>query len=111
MERTVLVGGSIDWANYDGHRKRLSTDDYGDGTIDPHGYRHMQSFALDGSLPVLTFTIGDALVERRIHGSERQLNVRRLSRIARQQAAGPGDSTAGRVGFARYFPRATPTLG
>ena len=39
VERTVLVGGSIDWATYDGHRYALSTHEYGDGTIDPHGYR------------------------------------------------------------------------
>src|SRR5437870_10099972 len=66
VERTVLVAGSIDWAEYDSHRYPLSTHEYGDGTIDPHGYRQLQSFALDGSLPVWTFAIGDALVERRI---------------------------------------------
>ena len=66
VERTVLVGGSIDWANYDGHRKPLSTHEYDDGMIDPHGYRHLQSFALDRSLPVWTFAMGDVLVERPI---------------------------------------------
>src|SRR5437763_12096844 len=37
-ERTVLVGGSIEWATYAGNRYALTTQEYGDGTIDPHGY-------------------------------------------------------------------------
>src|SRR5947209_8297646 len=37
VERTVLVAGSIDWAEYDGHRYPLSSHEYGDGTIDPPG--------------------------------------------------------------------------
>jgi predicted glycogen debranching enzyme len=64
VERTVLVGGSVDWAEYDGRRYPLSTHEYGDGTIDPHGYRHVHSFALDGTLPVWAFAVGDALLER-----------------------------------------------
>src|ERR1700674_1034591 len=55
VERTVFVGGSVDWATYDGRRYPLSTHEYGDGTIDQHGYRHLLSFALDGTLPVWTF--------------------------------------------------------
>jgi predicted glycogen debranching enzyme len=66
VERTVLVAGSIDRAEYDGHRYPLSTHEYGDGTIDPHGYRFIQTFQLEGSLPVWTFAFGDALLERRI---------------------------------------------
>src|SRR5438132_10182397 len=72
VERTVLVGGSIDWATYDGRRYPLSTHEYGNGTIDPHGYAHVQSFVLDGSLPVWTYAAADALVERRLwmaHGA------------------------------------------
>ena len=66
MERTVLVGGSIDWANCDGHRKALSTHEYGDGTIDPGGYLNLASFELDGMLPVWRFEIGEIVVERRV---------------------------------------------
>src|SRR6266516_7054475 len=43
VERTVLVAGSIDWAEYDGHRYPPSSHEYGDGTIDPPGYRYIQS--------------------------------------------------------------------
>jgi predicted glycogen debranching enzyme len=66
VERTVLVAGSVDSATYDGHRYPLSAHEYGDGTIDPHGYRYLQSFELQGALPVWTFAVGDALVEKRV---------------------------------------------
>ena len=65
-ERTVLVGGLMEWATYHGRRYPLSTHEYGDGTVDPHGYRHVQSFALEGMLPVWVFALGDALLERRV---------------------------------------------
>ena len=64
--RTVLVGGAVEWAVYGGQRFPLSTHMYADGTVDPHGYRHVQSFALEGMLPVWTFALADALLERRI---------------------------------------------
>ncbi len=71
--RTVLVGGMIEWASYGGRqgtgspvRVPLSAHEYGDGTIDPHGYRYLQTFTLEGMLPVWVFAIGDALLERRV---------------------------------------------
>ncbi len=72
VDRTVLVGGLVEWVTYDGVRYPLSTNEFGDGTIDPHGYRYLQSFTLEGMLPVWVFAIADALVERRIwmaHGT------------------------------------------
>src|SRR2546426_2124519 len=54
VERTVLVAGSIEWATYAGKRYPLSTHEYGDGTIDPLGYRNLVGFRLDGTLPVWT---------------------------------------------------------
>jgi predicted glycogen debranching enzyme len=66
VARTVLVGGLVEWASYDGHRYPLSAHEYGDHTIDPHGYRHLQGFALEGMLPVWTYAIGDALLEKRV---------------------------------------------
>ena len=66
VDRTVLVGGMVEWVTYDGHRYPLSASEYADGTIDPQGYRHIQSFDLEGMLPVWVFALGDALLERRI---------------------------------------------
>jgi glycogen debranching enzyme len=54
-ERTVLEADTLDWVRYDENRYALSTHEYGEGTIDPHGYRNIQSFELDGAMPVSIF--------------------------------------------------------
>lgn len=46
--RTVLVGGLVEWAVYGGRRYPLSTHEYGDGTIDPQGYKYQSAFELEG---------------------------------------------------------------
>lgn len=72
VERTLLVGGLIEWASYDGQRIPLFAHEYIDGTIDGHGYRYLESFRLDGTMPVWTFALADALIERRVwmqHGT------------------------------------------
>ena len=72
VDRTVLVGGLGEWATYDGHRSPLSTQEFADGTLDPHGYRQLQAFALEGTIPAWTFALADALLEPRIwmeHGT------------------------------------------
>ncbi|MBK9710320.1 MAG: glycogen debranching enzyme family protein [Kouleothrix sp.] len=66
VERTVLVGAAVEWAGYDGKRYPLFSFEYADGTIDQHGYRHLQSFALEGALPVWTYALADALLEKRV---------------------------------------------
>jgi predicted glycogen debranching enzyme len=66
VARTVLVGTSIDWASYDGARYPLSTAEFADVTISPDGYRYLESFRLEGALPVWTFAIADAVIERRL---------------------------------------------
>ncbi len=66
VQRTVLVAGSVDWATYAGERYALSTHEYADGTVDPHGYRNLVGFRLQGALPVWTYALADALVERRV---------------------------------------------
>ncbi|MBI2761375.1 MAG: glycogen debranching enzyme family protein [Chloroflexi bacterium] len=70
--RTVLVAGADEWATYHGRRYPLCAHEFGDGVVGPEGYRHLQAFELDGMLPVWTFALGDALVERRVwmaHGA------------------------------------------
>ena len=70
--RTVLVGGLAEWVSRRGRRYPLSTHEFGDRTIDPRGYRYLEEFALEGMLPVWTFALDDALLEKRIwmaHGA------------------------------------------
>ncbi len=66
VARTVLVAGLVEWATYDGIRYPLSTHEFGDGSVTPDGYRYLESFRLEGTLPVWIFAVGDALVERRV---------------------------------------------
>src|SRR5215211_1952405 len=66
VARTVLVAGAVEWVTYDGKRYPLSTHEFGDGAFAPDGYRFLESFRLEGTLPVWTFAIADALVERRL---------------------------------------------
>ncbi len=66
VARTVLVGGLIEHATYAGDTISLSAHEYVDGTVDPQGFRHLQSFRLEGTLPVWTFAVADALLERRV---------------------------------------------
>jgi glycogen debranching enzyme len=72
VERTVLIGGLVEWATYEGRRYALSTHEYSNGFVDQHGYRNLQSFALEGTLPVWMFALGGALLEKRLwmaHGA------------------------------------------
>ncbi len=66
VERTVMVSKLDLVVRYAGVSTRLATNEYADGTIDPHGFCHLDSFRLDGSIPVWTWVIGDALLEQRI---------------------------------------------
>jgi glycogen debranching enzyme len=81
--RTVLVGGVVEWATHAGQRYPLSAHEYVGGTIDPQGYRYLQTLALEGTIPVWTFAVADALLERRIwmaHGANTTYVEYRLAR-------------------------------
>jgi predicted glycogen debranching enzyme len=44
----------------------LHTNRWADGTVHPHGYRHLQRFHLEGTIPVWTFACGETLLEKRV---------------------------------------------
>jgi predicted glycogen debranching enzyme len=89
--RTVLVGGMVERASFvdgrpTGRTFALDTQEYAGGTIDPQGYRLAESFVLDGSVPVWTFALDDALLERSIwmeHGQNTTYVRYRLARSSR----------------------------
>src|SRR6201984_368699 len=66
LGRTLLVSHLEETIESDGHQYELSTCRWRGGTILPQGFRHIESFRLDGSTPVWTFACGDALIEKRI---------------------------------------------
>jgi len=81
--RTVLVGGMVEHAMYDGASYALSAQEYGGGAIDPRGYLNLESFRLEGTLPVWRFALADALLERRLwmpHGANTTYITYRLLR-------------------------------
>ncbi|HEU0236323.1 MAG TPA: amylo-alpha-1,6-glucosidase [Candidatus Limnocylindrales bacterium] len=72
VDRTVLIGGLVEWLTVDGERVALHAHEYADGTIDQHGYRRLESFRLDGALPVWRYAVGDTAIEKRVwmeHGA------------------------------------------
>jgi predicted glycogen debranching enzyme len=72
LERTLMVAKLDAVATYRGRRYELSTNEYGDGTIAPRGYVLLDSFRLEGTIPVWTWQIGDARIEQRVcmaHGA------------------------------------------
>ena len=66
LGRTLLVAKADETAEYDGHRYCLGANRWVGGNIDPHGYRDLERFRLDGTTPVWTYALGDALLEKRV---------------------------------------------
>ena len=66
LGRTLLLSKLDETADYDGRSYPLFANHWGDGGIDAHGYRHSESFRLEGTTPVWIFAAGDALLEKRL---------------------------------------------
>jgi predicted glycogen debranching enzyme len=49
-----------------GQRYELACHEYGGGVIHPQGHRLLQTFRLDGTVPIWTFALGPALLLRRV---------------------------------------------
>ncbi len=72
VQRVVTLATLDTRVSYAGRSFDLGSNEFGDGTIDPRGFALIDSFRLDGSMPVWTYALGDALVEQRIwmaHGA------------------------------------------
>ena len=66
LGRTLLVSHVDDTIEYDGRDYDLATHRWGDGTVAPRGVVHLDRFHLDGTVPVWTFALGDALLEKHV---------------------------------------------
>ena len=62
--RTFLVGGLDEIVAVDGQSYALATHRWTSGAVAPQGYLHIQNFRLDGVIPVWTFQIGAAHIEK-----------------------------------------------
>jgi len=66
LGRSLLVTKADEVVHYDGRAYPLAANRWGDGTVDPNGYREVERFRLEGTTPVWTYACGDARLEKRI---------------------------------------------
>ncbi|PYM95928.1 MAG: glycogen debranching protein [Candidatus Rokuibacteriota bacterium] len=66
LGRTLLVAKVDETVANEDLVRPLAANRWTGGAIDPRGDREIESFALDGTTPVWTYAVGDALVEKRV---------------------------------------------
>ncbi|MEH1903457.1 MAG: amylo-alpha-1,6-glucosidase [Nostoc sp.] len=66
LGRTLLLAKLDETVLYDTRSYSLDTNRWADGTVSPHGYRHIERFSLEGTIPVWRFAVADALLEKRV---------------------------------------------
>ena len=72
LGRTLLVAQADETVTVDGADYALAAHRWTDGTIAPRGFMHLDRFHLAGTVPVWTYALGDALLEKRVwmeHGA------------------------------------------
>lgn len=66
LQRTLLLAKLDETAEYEGSFYPMFANRWLNGTVDPQGYRQIESFDLEGTVPVWNFACGGALLEKRI---------------------------------------------
>jgi predicted glycogen debranching enzyme len=66
LGRTLLAAGVHDSADYAGAVWPLFSGRWASGMVDPQGYRLVERFRLDGTTPVWTYALADALLDKRV---------------------------------------------
>ncbi|MEH2235775.1 amylo-alpha-1,6-glucosidase [Nostoc sp.] len=66
LGRTLLLAKLDETVLYDTRSYPLHTNRWADGIVSPHGYRHIERFSLEGTMPVWHFAVADALLEKRV---------------------------------------------
>ena len=64
--RTLLVGAVDEVVNYAKQEFQLATHHWASGVIAPNGFASIEEFRLDGTMPVWTYALQDARVEKRV---------------------------------------------
>ncbi len=64
--RTQLVSAIDEIIHYAGADFSLATHRWASGAVDPQGFLLLEDFHLEGSTPVWTYALGDALLEKRV---------------------------------------------
>lgn len=66
LGRTHLVAVLDETVRYLGAAYALATHRWASGVVDPQGFRFLESFRLEGTTPVWTYALADALLEKRV---------------------------------------------
>lgn len=66
LGRTLMLAKLDETAVYRDRPYPLYTNRWADGTIEPEGYKYIESFHLEGTTPVWRYALGDAILEKRI---------------------------------------------
>lgn len=66
IERFLTVASLDTWAEIDGRRSPIVTHEWAAGVVLPDGYRHLESFRLEGQIPVFVWALGDVQITQRI---------------------------------------------
>jgi predicted glycogen debranching enzyme len=64
--RTLLLTKLDETVTYDSQDYPLFANRWADGTVEPPGFHHLERFHLEGTTPVWTFALADALLEKRV---------------------------------------------
>jgi len=64
--RTQLVAWIDEIVRYSGAEFALATHRWISGAIEPRGFQHIEGCRLEGTMPVWTYAIGDARLEKRV---------------------------------------------
>ncbi len=87
LGRTLLVAKLDETARYASEEFALFTNRWADGTVAPEGYLNIERFHLEGTTPVWTFALADALLEKRIFMQSGANTTYVLYRLVRASSA------------------------
>ncbi len=66
LQRTLMLTKLDETVHYHDATYELATNRWADGTVSPQGYRYIEQFQLEGSIPRWQYACGDALLEKRV---------------------------------------------
>jgi predicted glycogen debranching enzyme len=66
VARTQLVAWIDEIVRCNGTEFALATHHWASGAVEPKGFQYIEGFRLEGTIPVWTYTLGDAHLEKRI---------------------------------------------
>jgi predicted glycogen debranching enzyme len=66
LGRTLLGAAVHDTLEYAGETWSLGAARWAGGAVEPDGYRLIERFRLEGTTPVWTYAVGDALIDKRV---------------------------------------------